>query len=378
MDFTILVIPYMVGRGENVSLAGSDTKRFRVLMERLREQMQFAESVGYTGFCMTEQHMQIEGIEPTTNPLFWDYFVAQHTQKMRVGQVGMNLTVVNPIQLAENIAMLDHFTNGRVFAGFSRGNTPRWTATFGQHIDVTSTESDKSAADQRNRAVFYENWKIVKALWTQETVHIDGDFWKVPKPVKWDFNPTNQWAPRTVGPDKTLKEIGIVPRPYQKPHPPVYYPFSQSMETVRFWGREGGKMVAFIADAKEDFISIAQEQYMKAAESVGRKAQLEDAFAIGGHLVLGRTTAESKDIQAGFEELFNMAYNAPPYHVPMGRLWKGSRQEVQDEVARLVKKFKANEIFLWHHVGYFPQEVELAMLSEFAEAVIEPMSTVSA
>jgi alkanesulfonate monooxygenase SsuD/methylene tetrahydromethanopterin reductase-like flavin-dependent oxidoreductase (luciferase family) len=173
MDFTILVIPYMVGRGENVRLAGSDTKRFRVLMERLREQMQFAESVGYTGFCMTEQHMQIEGIEPTTNPLFWDYFVAQHTKKMRVGQVGMNLTVVNPIQLAENIAMLDHFTNGRVFAGFSRGNTPRWTATFGQHIDVTSTESDKSAADQRNRAVFYENWKIVKALWTQDHENCD-------------------------------------------------------------------------------------------------------------------------------------------------------------------------------------------------------------
>ena len=62
----------------------------------------------------------------------------------------------------------------------------------------------------------------------------------------------------------------------------------------------------------------------------------------------------------------------------MGRLWKGSRQEVQDEVLRLVQKFKANEIFLWHHVGYFPQEVELAMLSEFAEAVIKPMSTVTA
>ena len=43
----------------------------------------------------------------------------------------------------------------------------------------------------------------------------------------------------------------------------------------------------------------------------------------------------SKDIQAGFEALFNMAYNAPSYHVPMGRLWKGSRHEVQDEVARL-------------------------------------------
>jgi hypothetical protein len=50
---------------------------------------------------MTEQHMQIEGIETTTNPLFWDYFVAQHTKKMHVGQLGMNLTAVNPIQLAE-------------------------------------------------------------------------------------------------------------------------------------------------------------------------------------------------------------------------------------------------------------------------------------
>ena len=75
----------------------------------------------------------------------------------------MNLTAVNPVQLAENIAMLDHFTGGRVFAGFSRGNTPRWVGTFGQHLGITSTESDRSASDQRNRAIFYENWRIVKA-----------------------------------------------------------------------------------------------------------------------------------------------------------------------------------------------------------------------
>jgi hypothetical protein len=79
MRFTILVIPYLIGRGERVQLAGSDKGRFRVLMDRLREQMQFAESLGYDGFCMTEQHMQVEGIESTTNPLMWDYFVAQHT-----------------------------------------------------------------------------------------------------------------------------------------------------------------------------------------------------------------------------------------------------------------------------------------------------------
>src|SRR5450432_3496207 len=98
MRFTILAIPYMRGRGETVALAGSDPARFQILMHRLREQVQRAEALGYGGFCMTEQHMQIEGIETTTNPILWNYFVAQHTRTMRVGQLGMNLTVVNPIQ----------------------------------------------------------------------------------------------------------------------------------------------------------------------------------------------------------------------------------------------------------------------------------------
>ncbi|MEM7327006.1 MAG: LLM class flavin-dependent oxidoreductase, partial [Actinomycetota bacterium] len=120
-QFTILVVPYMRKRGEQVALAGSEPGRWQILMDQIKTQMQFAESVGYDGFAMTEQHLQVEGIETTTNPLFWDYFVAQHTEHMRVGQLGMNLTAINPIQLAENLAMLDHFTGGRMFAGFSRG-----------------------------------------------------------------------------------------------------------------------------------------------------------------------------------------------------------------------------------------------------------------
>jgi alkanesulfonate monooxygenase SsuD/methylene tetrahydromethanopterin reductase-like flavin-dependent oxidoreductase (luciferase family) len=374
MRFCLLVVPYMIGRGERVALAGSDRHRFQVLMQRLREQVQFAEALGYDGFCMTEQHMQIEGIETTTNPLFWDYFVAQHTTRMRVGQLGMNLTVVNPIQLAENIAMLDHFTGGRVFAGFSRGNTPRWTATFGQHIDVMSTESDRSAADQRNRAVFYENWRIVKALWTQATVSLPGQFWQVPKRVAWEFRPTDDWAPDSIDAGKQLQSIGIVPRPLQQPHPPVYAPFSYSMETVRFWGREGGKMVSFVAEDKEHFLGITADEWLKAADAAGRPARRQDAQAIGGHLTMGRTPAEEADIFEGFAELFRYAYDAPPYNVPMGRVWRGPRQQLLDSVASLAARHRVDEFFLWHHVGYVPQEQEMAMLSAFAEAVIKPLN----
>jgi len=373
MRIVILVIPYLIGRGERVQLAGSDKGRFRILMDRLREQMQYAESLGYDGFCMTEQHMQVEGIEATTNPLMWNYFVAQHTKKMRVGQVGMNLTVCNPVKLAEDIAMLDHFTNGRVFAGFSRGNTARWTNTFGQHINIMSTHSDRTEADERNRAIFYENWRIVKELWTKPTTSIQGDFWKIPYPTEWHFRPTDDFGANAVTADGQLKEIGIVPRPFQDPHPPVYAPFSKSMESVKFWAREGGKMVSFVSNQNERFMPIVLEEYQKEAERVGRKVTANDAAAIGAHLTLGRTEAESHDIEEGFLELFNYAYNAPPYHVPVGRIWGQSKQAVQDDIGRLRDLYKIDEYFIWHHVGYFPQDVEMAMLREFADAVM-PMT----
>ena len=373
MRFGILAIPYMRGRGEEVGLAGSDPARFQTLMTRLKEQIQFAESVGFDAFAMTEQHMQVEGIETTTNPLLWDYFVAQHTKTMRVGQIGMNIPCVNPIKLAEDIAMLDHFTGGRVFAGFTRGNTPRWTATFGQHLGLMSTESDKSEHDKRNRAAFAEGWEIIKALWTNDTVRFDGEFWKVPYPVDWDFNPTRAWG-RGVNAEGKLTEIGIVPRPLQQPHPPIYAPFSFSIETVKFWAREGGKMLCMVSPEKEKYIRIMMDAYMEEAATAGRNPATGDAVAIGGHLTMGRDAAESADIHAGFEELFNFAYNAPPYHVPMGRVFKGSRHEVLDHVAGVAERYGVEEFFLWHHIGYFPQEQEMAMLNEFAEGVIREIN----
>ena len=373
-EFVLLAVPYMRRRGEKVGRAGSDPQRFQALMEEMRIQMQFAEQVGYTGFCLTEQHMQVEGIETTTNPIFWDYFIAQHTEKMRVGQLGMNLTAVNPIQLAENLAMLDHFTNGRMFAGFSRGNTARWTGTFGQHLGITSTESDKSEADQRNRRAFVENWQLVKALWTEETVALDGEFWQAPPAMEWEFRPTTEWSPDSVE-DGVLKSIGIVPRPLQQPHPPVYAPFSYSMETAKFWAREGGKMMSMVNEEKEEFIPLTLDICLAEAHEHGRDTTADDLLALGGHLIMGSTPGETADLYQGFEELFNFAYNAPPYQVPMGRMWMGSHQQVLDHVTRLHETYGVSEFFLWHHVGYFEREQELMMLNEYAEAVIQPLNS---
>ncbi|BCH29877.1 hypothetical protein MesoLjLc_18070 [Mesorhizobium sp. L-8-10] len=372
MRFKILAIPFARQYGENIQLAGRDPERFQVMMHKLRDQMVLAEELGYEGFCLTEHHMQVEGIECTTNPLFWNMYIAQHTKNFLVGQLGMNLTAMNPIVLAENIAMLDHMTGGRVFAGFSRGNTPRWTATMGQHLGLTSAESDKSEADQRNRRALYENWRLVKSLWTDDLTSIKGEFWNMPQEVEWTFNPTRDWGGEgAVDANNILKRGGIVPRPLQTPHPPVYAPFSYSMETARFWAAEGAKMVSFVTADKEEFMPLILENCLEAAREAGRTAVTNnDVLALGAHLLMGKTPEKASRYQSMFQEIWSYAYDAPPYHVPMGRIFGGSRQETLDSVMELAERYKIDEIFLWHHVGFFGDDLEQEALIEFSEGVI--------
>lgn len=375
MRFKILAIPFARQYGENIQLAGRDPQRFQTMMVKLRDQMVLAEQLGYEGFCLTEHHMQVEGIECTTNPLFWNLYIAQHTKNFLVGQLGMNLTAMNPIVLAENLAMLDHMTGGRVFAGFSRGNTPRWTATMGQHLDLTSAESDKSEADQRNRRALYENWRLIKSLWTDDLTSHQGEFWNVPQPVKWEFNPTRDWGGENpVDVDGILRRGGIVPRPLQTPHPAVYAPFSYSMETARFWAAEGAKMVSFVTADKEEFMPVILENCLEAAREAGRNSTNNDVLALGAHLLMGKTPAKAQRYQQMFREIFSYAYDAPPYHVPMGRIWGGSQQETLDSVMELAERYQIDEFFLWHHVGFFGDDIEQEALIEFAEGVIQKVN----
>ncbi|MGI9273536.1 MAG: LLM class flavin-dependent oxidoreductase [Endozoicomonas sp.] len=370
MKTHILVQPYMRGIGEDVKNPGSDPQRYQDLLENLTTQMKFADDNGYYGFCMTEHHLQVEGIETTTNPILWNMHVANNTKHLKVGQVGMCLPAHNPVTLAEDLAMLDHMTKGRLYVGFVRGNTPRWLNTLAQHLNISTSQSDKSEVDQRNRRLFEENYRIIKKLWTEDTINFQGEFWNIPPkdPIEWHFPPTKLWSREgDTDENNIIQRVGIVPKPYQDPHPPIYAPFSWSMDTCRFWAREGGKMVSFVG--KNDFIDVTIDEYVKEAETVGRKVARNDVLALGGHLVIGRTEAESKKHKATFENLFNTAYNVPPYKVPMGRLWEGSIQQVIDQVGTLKEKYGVDEFVCWHHVGYFPQEEELAMLEAFGEVI---------
>jgi alkanesulfonate monooxygenase SsuD/methylene tetrahydromethanopterin reductase-like flavin-dependent oxidoreductase (luciferase family) len=299
----------------------------------------------------------------------YDMFVAANTTQLRVGQLGIPLIAHNPIKVAEDLALADHMTGGRLFCGFSRGNTARWAETFAQHLKLTSATSDKSDSDRANRECFYESWEIIKRLWTEDTVRFDGQYWQVPlQTTKWEWGPTRRWG-QGITDDGELREIGIVPKPLQSPHPPVYAPFAFSMESARFWAREGGKLVSFVPDA--DFIDTTLRVYTEEAQAAGRHDVVPaDAVALGGHLIIGRDDAEVRSLTESFNDFYELGYKSPPYNVPVGRMFAGTGAQVAEQLAELEERFGVDEFFLWHHVGHFDQDVELAMLSDLAEAAL--------
>src|SRR6185436_6055736 len=143
-------------------------------------------------------------------------------------------------RIAEDIAMLDHMTGGRANAGFARGYQRRWVDVMAQHTHgvhgVAPHQHD--AVDASNRAAFEENFRIIKQCWTQDMLRWEGKLWKIPvEGTPWTVEASTKYGKGIV--DGIVREIGVVPKPLQKPHPPIFQPFASSESSIRWCAKEG-------------------------------------------------------------------------------------------------------------------------------------------
>src|SRR4051794_13037417 len=90
--------------------------------------------------------------------------------------------VLGSIRCAEELAVLDHLTKGRIYAGFARGYQDRWVNVLGQQYHVTGAPMDGSSIDNHNRSVYEETLKVIKKAWTEESFEYDGEYYNVPYP----------------------------------------------------------------------------------------------------------------------------------------------------------------------------------------------------
>jgi alkanesulfonate monooxygenase SsuD/methylene tetrahydromethanopterin reductase-like flavin-dependent oxidoreductase (luciferase family) len=152
--------------------------------------------LGYDGVGFNEHHTSPYGLMNSPNLLA--AAAAQRTKRLKLLIYGNLLPIHEPLRLAEELAMLDCLSNGRIISGFARG-IPREHNVF----NVPQSES---------RARFEEAWEIIRRAWTTEVFSYSGRFW-------------------------TYRDIAIWPRPVQQPHPPVWVPVTASKETIDWAGK---------------------------------------------------------------------------------------------------------------------------------------------
>ncbi len=240
MKTSLFYLPIVGSRPEiEAGMAGTRGELYDRMLAELSEQAVLADQLGYDSISFTEHHFHIEGFELSNNPVLLDLFVGMQTERLRVGQLGIVLPAQNPIRVAEDIAMLDRMTGGRACAGFARGYQRRWVDVMAQQMHGIhgALPHQHDEIDAANRAAFEESFRIIKRAWSDELLEFEGKYWRVPAgETPWDMESTRRHGGGVK--DGILQAVGVVPKPVQKPHPPLFQPFASSERSIRWCAEE--------------------------------------------------------------------------------------------------------------------------------------------
>ena len=201
------------------------------LYNQYLDQFEHAERLGWDGLCVNEHHQTCYGTMPSPNLMA--AMLARRTTRAKIAILGNGLPLrENPLRIAEEIAMLDVVSGGRIISGFVRGIGPEYLSTA-----VNPTHS---------RERFYEAAELIVRAWTEPgPFAFDGRFYRYPF--------VNPW-----------------PRPLQKPHPPIWCPSQGSSETVEWAAQRRIPYLMVFTPIKR--IAQIYGEYREACERYGYQA----------------------------------------------------------------------------------------------------------
>ena len=329
MKFMLFILPTVPGTLEDrkrLRPIGRNTERYQQMLDEMRKLAVLADDAGFDVFATTEHHFHSEGYETSVAPLLLYADLAARTRRIKFAPLGLVLPAWDPIRAAEELAVLDQLTKGRLYAGFARGYQDRWVNVLGQQYHVTGAPMDGSAIDQHNRKVYEEAVKVIKKSWMEETWEYNGQYYKVPFPYEEGIRrwPAAEWtrnygAPGEVDEQGVIRKICVVPRPYQDPHPTLFQPFSVSENTIRYTAREG--IVPWILTSYPPAFKDLCRVYREVAAENGRQLGLGESVGAFRAVHFGRTEDEAVELfrttnYAGFHDYFYGFGFAEAFRVP--------------------------------------------------------------
>jgi alkanesulfonate monooxygenase SsuD/methylene tetrahydromethanopterin reductase-like flavin-dependent oxidoreductase (luciferase family) len=380
MKVSLFYLPSIGSRREiEQGMAGLRGDLYDRMLAELAAQARLADDLGYDSISFTEHHFHVEGFELSNNPVLLDLFVGMQTKRLRVGQLGIVLPAENPIRVAEDIAMLDHMTGGRANAGFARGYQRRWVDLLAQqtHGIHGAVPHEHDAVDEANRAAFEECFRIVKAAWTDDLLAYDGRYWRIPAgATPWTLEATARWGAGVEG--GVVRAVGVVPKPVQKPHPPLFQPFASSERSIRWCAAEG--VTAILPPLHP---RVEADLFRVYAEVAGRP--LGDGVGVLRDVIVAPTDDEALALWADsglfcgrewFEPFgFSRGLGDPETgEVPELRASSlalvGSVDTVTRQLERLLARLPARWLFAWTYNGLIPHAQLMWSIEQFATRVL--------
>lgn len=366
---------------------GADRDLYQHIVHEWTDVVKAAEAMDLWGCSAIEHHFHSEGYEVAPTPGILNAYWAASTKKINIGALGYVVGTWDPIRLAEETAILDHLLKGRYWVGFARGYQARWANVLGQHTGAVATVSDKSAADIKNRQVFEEHVDMVLKCWTEESTVLTSDHYKAPFPSTgvegypaWPTTMVAGAAGETDGKGRIMRAC-VVPKPYQRPHPPIMVPTTKSIESIEFCAKRGFIPVHFSpAQAAHDAIKV----YGELSEKHGRKVKFGANQNICRFPHVTRNAADFDRRLKDYDvDIYKNFYGPFFPQMPQGDgdaildgmkksglFVGGTVQQSRDEWRRIYEKAPCEYITLIWHWAQCPKEVMLDELDLFMREVL--------
>lgn len=240
-----------------------DPEKAHVLYNQYHEEYVCADESGVDGIMTNEHHSSYWNMKPSAN--IDAAVISRITKKARIAILGNIIPINNPVRMAEELAMIDCYSGGRLVSGFVRGGA---VETLQAGLDPTE-----------NRDRFEEAHDLIMKCWT------------TPGPFRWEgkyyhHRMVNPWV-----------------LPMQKPHPPVWFPGGSSPESV-IWAAKRGYTYVNLG-ALMDLTLELKQVYIDTANEVGFKPGPEH-FGYQVRALVADTDEEAQEVGRSF--LWNAAY----------------------------------------------------------------------
>jgi alkanesulfonate monooxygenase SsuD/methylene tetrahydromethanopterin reductase-like flavin-dependent oxidoreductase (luciferase family) len=200
-----------------------------------------AEALGFDGIWLAERHFSpprgtalISSIGSA--PLLIATAIATRTSRIRIGTAVLLLPLGHPVRLAEEVATLDHLSQGRLNLGIGRSSFPR--VYDGYNVPY-----------EESRERFREYLDIMRSAWTQQRFSYTGTFY-------------------------TCTDLEVIPKPFQHPYPPLHYAASirETFETI---GTMGLPLLVALIGTSVSALATMIAAYQAAWQAAGHLGQGE-------------------------------------------------------------------------------------------------------